>query len=184
MCVGGVACVTSYALFLHGKRRILAERAAGSACTAARSRWQRWMPFLFSMYAALLGTQSVIYGKTLAILLRTTLTGDSQIGNWCVEGGTQGMRRAAGFRTSAHSEHPFSPAAQVHLGVYFGIHNICCVVGHALQPGKHGRLLDVRPSRRPRTHRPDRSSSGVPATRISPSRHSSYSLFRSSILYS
>eukprot|EP00887_Chlorella_sp_A99_P005493 scaffold1.g5493.t1 len=85
MCVGCVLCIASYVCFLQGKRRILAKRAAGSeggGSVVGRSRWQRWMPFLFSMYAALLGTQSVIYGKTLAMLLRTTLAGDSQVGNW------------------------------------------------------------------------------------------------------
>ena len=93
MVIGGALCILSYLGFLYGKRHILAERqvdhsssgaGAGPAspCAATRTRWQRWMPFLFSMYAALLGTQSVIYGKTLAVLLRTTLQGESQVDNW------------------------------------------------------------------------------------------------------
>ena len=34
------------------------------------------------MFSGLLGTQSVLYGKTLSMLLRTSYNGDSQFGFW------------------------------------------------------------------------------------------------------
>lgn len=153
MCVGGVLCIASYVLFLYGKRRILAERAAGSPCTRTRARWQRWMPFLFSMYAALLGTQSVIYGKTLAVLLRTTLAGDSQIGNWC--GGRRVGRMlmlpavgaaacscplVCGTMQTLHHPWPCQPS-KVHLAVSPHLCHLRRLVGHAIQPGTTSSAL-------------------------------------------
>jgi hypothetical protein len=57
-----------------GKRAILADRSGG----AARA-WARWLPICYALFAGLVGTQSVLFGKTISMLLRTSFTGDSQL---------------------------------------------------------------------------------------------------------
>ncbi|GAB4817643.1 hypothetical protein N2152v2_004689 [Parachlorella kessleri] len=47
-----------------------------------RGPWARWLPICYALFSGLLGTQSVLYGKTLSMLLRTTVNGDSQLGFW------------------------------------------------------------------------------------------------------
>ncbi len=44
--------------------------------------WNRWLPISYALFSGLLGTQSVLYGKTLSMLLRTTIDGDSQFDFW------------------------------------------------------------------------------------------------------
>lgn len=44
--------------------------------------WRRWLPVTFSVYSAALGTQAVVFSKALASLLRATLSGNSQLGEW------------------------------------------------------------------------------------------------------
>lgn len=74
----------------HGKRAVLADQSG----VAAR-KWARWLPISYALFAGLLGTQSVLYGKTMSMLLRTTFSGDSQfvrrgLGAW-------GSRRCTGW---------------------------------------------------------------------------------------
>lgn len=40
------------------------------------------MPLAFAVYAAALGTQSIVYGKSLAMLLRKSLQGPTQLTHW------------------------------------------------------------------------------------------------------
>jgi hypothetical protein len=49
---------------------------------AIHGTWGRWLPVCYALFSGLLGTQSVLYGKTLSMLLRTTVNGDSQLGFW------------------------------------------------------------------------------------------------------
>ena len=44
-------------------------------------RWMRALPVSYALFAGLLGTQSVVFCKSLSTLLRTTLAGDSQLGS-------------------------------------------------------------------------------------------------------
>ena len=44
--------------------------------------WAWTLPICYSLFSCLLGTLSVLYGKTVAMLLRTTLSGDGQMGSW------------------------------------------------------------------------------------------------------
>ena len=37
------------------------------------------LPVSYSIFSALLGTQSVLFSKSLSVLLRTTVSGDSQV---------------------------------------------------------------------------------------------------------
>lgn len=37
------------------------------------------MPVAYSLFSALIGTQSVIFAKSLSVLLRMTIAGDSQV---------------------------------------------------------------------------------------------------------
>jgi hypothetical protein len=41
-----------------------------------------WLPLLYAITSAVLGTQSVVQAKCLSILLRATLDGDNQLTNW------------------------------------------------------------------------------------------------------
>jgi hypothetical protein len=54
--------------------------------------WAALLPVLYSVFSAIIGTQSVLFSKTLAVLLRATFNGDNQVrgvGVWgaCGEGG-------------------------------------------------------------------------------------------------
>jgi hypothetical protein len=41
--------------------------------------WTAALPILYSVFSALIGTQSVLFSKTLAVLLRSTVQGDNQV---------------------------------------------------------------------------------------------------------
>lgn len=41
--------------------------------------WGAALPVLYSTFSALVGTQSVLFSKTLAVLLRATFDGDNQV---------------------------------------------------------------------------------------------------------
>lgn len=45
-------------------------------------RWTKVLPISYALYSGMLGTQSVLFSKTLSTLLRTTLDGNSQLGSW------------------------------------------------------------------------------------------------------
>jgi hypothetical protein len=49
---------------------------------------------LYSVFSALIGTQSVLFSKTLAVLLRSTFSGDNQVGRG--EGGPSALPRLGG----------------------------------------------------------------------------------------
>ncbi|KAG1678007.1 hypothetical protein FOA52_000802 [Chlamydomonas sp. UWO 241] len=68
----GFGCFIAY---LHG--RIVAETPGRE-----RSSWVTTMPVSYSIYSALVGTQAVIFSKSLAVLLRMTFNGFNQMGNW------------------------------------------------------------------------------------------------------
>lgn len=42
----------------------------------------RLLPVSYALYAGMLGTQSVVFCKSLSTLLRTTIAGDSQLGSF------------------------------------------------------------------------------------------------------
>lgn len=46
---------------------------------AAARVWARWLPVCYALFAGLPGTQSVLFGKSISMLLRTTFAGDSQL---------------------------------------------------------------------------------------------------------
>ena len=78
-----------------GKRHALSSSAARISADAVtngpppRSRrnagpggargWEAALPVLYSTFSALIGTQSVLFSKTLAVLLRATFSGDNQV---------------------------------------------------------------------------------------------------------
>jgi hypothetical protein len=41
--------------------------------------WTAALPILYSVFSALIGTQSVLFSKTLAVLLRSTVQGENQV---------------------------------------------------------------------------------------------------------
>lgn len=49
---------------------------------AIHGPWGRWLPICYALFSGVLGTQSVLYGKALSMLLRTTISGDSQLDFW------------------------------------------------------------------------------------------------------
>lgn len=66
-------------------------------CAVCRSKgeeaahlWTAALPILYSVFSALIGTQSVLFSKTLAVLLRSTFAGDNQVGV-CVWPGKVGV---------------------------------------------------------------------------------------------
>lgn len=52
-------------------------------CSAREPRaaavWAAVLPLLYCLFSAILGTQSVLFSKTLAVLLRATASGDNQV---------------------------------------------------------------------------------------------------------
>uniref|UniRef100_A0A061RQ90 Probable magnesium transporter n=1 Tax=Tetraselmis sp. GSL018 TaxID=582737 RepID=A0A061RQ90_9CHLO len=63
-----------FSLYRHGKRL--------SARGEARQHWDRLLPVSYALFCAPLGTQSVLFSKSVSVLLRTTLAGESQLGYW------------------------------------------------------------------------------------------------------
>ena len=79
LCVGGGAVVLTYLVYQLGKRRV---KQVGTKSESVGGAWYRWLPICYATFSALIGTQSVLFGKSMSLLLRTTLSGDSQAGNW------------------------------------------------------------------------------------------------------
>jgi len=79
LCVGGGAVVLTYLFYQLGKRRV---KQVGTKRENVGDAWYRWLPICYATFSALIGTQSVLFGKSMSLLLRTTLSGDSQAGNW------------------------------------------------------------------------------------------------------
>jgi hypothetical protein len=44
--------------------------------------WARSLPVCYALFSSIIGTQSVLFGKSVSMLLRTTLNGTSQLGYW------------------------------------------------------------------------------------------------------
>jgi hypothetical protein len=47
-----------------------------------RGRWARQLPLCYALFSGMPGTQSVLYGKSLSTMLRTSVGGNSQLGQW------------------------------------------------------------------------------------------------------
>mmetsp|Transcript_29842 Transcript_29842/g.65998 ORF Transcript_29842/g.65998 Transcript_29842/m.65998 type:complete len:724 (-) Transcript_29842:358-2529(-) len=65
----------SYIVYLHGKR-------VGQKPGKENSFFVQLLPVAYSIFSALLGTQSVLFSKSLSVLLRETISGTNQLGNW------------------------------------------------------------------------------------------------------
>jgi hypothetical protein len=50
--------------------------------------WTAVLPLLYCLFSAIIGTQSVLFSKTLAVLLRATASGDNQV---CLAGTCSSM---------------------------------------------------------------------------------------------
>lgn len=68
--VAAVVAVSTYILYKFGKR------------IQPSAKWDRWLPILYALFSAVVGTQSVLYGKSMSLLFRTTFSGDSQLGSY------------------------------------------------------------------------------------------------------
>ena len=79
LCAAGVLCVCSYLVYKFGKRRI--PDIAGKS-PQDLGVWYRWLPIFYTLFSAAIGTQSVLYGKSMSLLLRTSLAGNNQAGQW------------------------------------------------------------------------------------------------------
>lgn len=55
---------------------LLCRRSKGPEATRL---WSAALPILYAIFSALIGTQSVLFSKTLAVLLRSTVAGDNQV---------------------------------------------------------------------------------------------------------
>jgi hypothetical protein len=57
-------------------------------CSARRSKrlslWAAILPVLYSLFSALVGTQSLIFNKAVMVLWRMTLAGDNQVSALCL----------------------------------------------------------------------------------------------------
>ncbi|GAX80581.1 hypothetical protein CEUSTIGMA_g8018.t1 [Chlamydomonas eustigma] len=68
----------SYLLYMHGKA--IAKRMKGGL--KASRVWLTLYPASYSVFSALIGTQSVLFSKSLSVLLFDTFKGNIQFGNW------------------------------------------------------------------------------------------------------
>ncbi|GLI58597.1 hypothetical protein VaNZ11_000325 [Volvox africanus] len=74
LCLMGVGVVGGYILYLHGQKVV--------SKTGPRGIWYALLPVAYSVFSALIGTQSVLFSKSMSVILRLTFTGDNQLGNW------------------------------------------------------------------------------------------------------
>lgn len=77
--VGAVVAVAAYTIYRIGKRRV-----GGLSGQPLFGPWARWLPICYALFSGIPGTLSVLYGKSLSLLLRSTFGAgkDSQFGNW------------------------------------------------------------------------------------------------------
>jgi magnesium transporter len=61
--------------------RVLHGRSDARARAVSKS-WNRLLPVSYALFAGMLGTQSVLFGKTLSLLIRTSIQGRNQLGTW------------------------------------------------------------------------------------------------------
>lgn len=71
--MAGVFVFGSYIVYMHGKRQCALNR---------KSKWGQILPVAYSIFSALLGTQSVLFSKCLSVLLRETIAGNNQLTQW------------------------------------------------------------------------------------------------------
>lgn len=76
LCVGGAVVLVTYFIYQVGKRKYQGVSQDSS------SIWARWLPICYALFSAIIGTQSVLYGKSMSLLLRTSMSGNSQAGCW------------------------------------------------------------------------------------------------------
>ncbi|GLC43081.1 hypothetical protein PLESTB_000865100 [Pleodorina starrii] len=74
LCLMGVGVVGGYLLYLHGQKMVNKNGPKGI--------WYALLPVAYSVFSALIGTQSVLFSKSMSVILRLTFTGDNQLGNW------------------------------------------------------------------------------------------------------
>jgi len=72
----GVFVFGSYIVYLHGKAVV---RKYGAN---APPFWAGVLPIAYSIFSALLGTQSVLFSKSMSVILRKTFSGDNQLRFW------------------------------------------------------------------------------------------------------
>ncbi|CAD7699807.1 unnamed protein product [Ostreobium quekettii] len=65
-----------YAIYRFGKSTL------SPGATSPSPHWNRTLPVSYALFSGLLGTQSVLFSKTLSTLLRTTLGGNNQLTSW------------------------------------------------------------------------------------------------------
>eukprot|EP00798_Chlamydomonas_sp_ICE-L_P023906 gene23906-9474_t len=78
----------TYIMYIHGKK--VARQCILEGCRAPkwepgsrmRSFWIQVMPIVYSIYSGLIGTQSVVFSKSLSMLLRLSINGDNQMASW------------------------------------------------------------------------------------------------------
>ncbi|KAG2424486.1 hypothetical protein HXX76_014538 [Chlamydomonas incerta] len=70
----GVVVFGTYVLYLHSKN-VCRKRGQ-------RGLWYFLMLVSYSIFSAMLGSQSVLFGKSISVILRTTFSGDNQLDNW------------------------------------------------------------------------------------------------------
>jgi drug/metabolite transporter (DMT)-like permease len=81
LCMMFVGVGVSYSVYRHGNAL---RKRRGQSMEGVSKAWHRALPISYSIFAALLGTQSVLFSKALSLLLRTTISGNSQLGSWFV----------------------------------------------------------------------------------------------------
>ncbi|KXZ52720.1 hypothetical protein GPECTOR_8g114 [Gonium pectorale] len=74
LCLLGVGVVGGYLLYLHGQKMVNKN--------GQRGFWYAILPVAYSVFSALIGTQSVLFSKSMSVILRLTFSGDNQLGNW------------------------------------------------------------------------------------------------------
>ncbi len=79
LCAAGALCIASYLMYQFGKRRVPGGMDKSPKEIGV---WYRWLPIFYTLFSAVIGTQSVLYGKSMSLLLRTSLSGDNQADQW------------------------------------------------------------------------------------------------------
>ncbi|KAJ7545952.1 hypothetical protein O6H91_08G017800 [Diphasiastrum complanatum] len=77
-CVGLVlVIIINHAIYKRGRQLILMHGEDGAGYS-----WQILLPFCYAIVSGAVGTHSVLFAKSLSLLLRLTLNGESQIEGW------------------------------------------------------------------------------------------------------
>eukprot|EP00210_Caulerpa_lentillifera_P003639 g3474.t1 len=69
--------VLLYSIYKCGKRKMIMVGFSGLT-----HYWYRLLPVSYAVFSGMIGTQSVLFGKTLSTLLRVTFGGNSQLDSW------------------------------------------------------------------------------------------------------